>query len=88
MWYLGRTDGITTLAVSLLVEVLSLLALSVVLSSYERRSMSLLHNRDAPVAYLIAGLGQPVADGGKLLMKTTVYSMSTTNSIPGELVGT
>ena len=62
----------TTLVLSLVVELVVLLAMSVVLSSYERRCMSLLHNRDAPIAYLLAGLGQPVADGGKLLMKTTV----------------
>ena len=55
-----------------LLEVLVLLALSVVLSSYERRVMALLHNRDAPVVYLVGGLAQPVGDGGKLLMKSTV----------------
>ena len=32
--------------------------------------MALLHHRDAPVAYLLLGLGQPIVDGGKLLMKT------------------
>ena len=59
-----------------------MLAMAVVLSSYERRSMSLLHNRDAPIAYLLSGLGQPVADGGKLVMKGTVEtsSMHTTDS--------
>lgn len=51
-----------------------MLALAVVLSSYERRSMSLLHNRDAPIAYLLLGLGQPIADGGKLVMKTMVQT--------------
>ncbi len=55
-----------------LVELVAMLALSVVLSSYERRSMSLLHNRDAPIAYLLLGMGQPIADGGKLVMKTSV----------------
>ena len=54
-----------------LVEVVVMLAMAVVLSSYERRSMSLLHNRDAPIAYLLSGLGQPIADGGKLVMKGT-----------------
>ena len=49
-----------------------MLAMAVILSSYERRSMSLLHNRDAPIAYLLSGLGQPVADGGKLVIKGTV----------------
>ena len=53
-------------------EVVVLLALAIVLSSYERRSMSLLHNRDAPVVYLLLGMGQPVADGGKLLAKSMV----------------
>ena len=69
----------TTLVLSLVVELVVLLAMSVVLSSYERRCMSLLHNRDAPIAYLLAGLGQPVADGGKLLMKTTVAESMTTS---------
>ena len=57
------------LVVSLL-QTITLLALSVVLSGYERRSMALLHNRDAPVAYLLLGLGQPIADGGKLVIKS------------------
>jgi len=58
-----------------IVQLLSMLALAVVLSGYERRAMALLHHRDAPIAYLLLGLGQPVADGGKLLMK----SMSSTS---------
>ena len=49
-----------------------MLAMAVVLSSYDRRSMSLLHNRDAPISYLLSGLGKPTADGGKLVMKGTV----------------
>ena len=57
----------------LLVELVTMLALSIVLSSYERRSMSLLHNRDAPITYLMLGMGQPIADGGKLVMKTSIY---------------
>ena len=61
--------------VSLVAELIVLLAVAVVLSSYERRSMSLLHNRDAPIAYMLVGLGQPVADGGKLLMKSTIHSL-------------
>jgi len=52
------------------VQFIAMLAVSVVLSSYERRSMALLHNRDAPIAYLLMGLGQPIGDGGKLLMKS------------------
>jgi len=60
------------------VEVLVLLVLAVVLSGYERRSMALLHNRDAPIAYLLLGMGQPIADGGKLLMKGVVRSWTTT----------
>ena len=55
----------------ILVETLVLLAVAVVLSSYERRCMALLHNRDSPTVYLITGIGQPIADGGKLLMKST-----------------
>ena len=55
-----------------LLEFIVLLVVAVVLSSYERRAMSLLHNRDAPIAYLLLGLGQPIADGGKLLMKAVV----------------
>ena len=47
-----------------------MLALAVVLSGYERRSMSLLHNRDAPITYLLLGLGQPIADGAKLILKS------------------
>jgi len=58
-----------------------MLAMAVVLSSYERRSMSLLHNRDAPIAYLLSGLGQPVADGGKLVMKGTVRTYMITRII-------
>ena len=67
----------------MLVEVVVMLAMAVVLSSYERRSMSLLHNRDAPISYLLSGLGQPIADGGKLVMKGTVdtSSMHTTESV-------
>jgi len=38
--------------------------------------MALVHNRDAPVIYLLGGMGQPVADGGKLVMKSTVNSRS------------
>jgi hypothetical protein len=52
-----------------------MLALAVVLSGYERRTMSMLHNRDAPVVYLLLGLGQPIADAGKLVSKSmaTLY---------------
>ena len=64
-----------TLVLSLL-HVITMLALAVVLSGYERRAMALLHNRDAPLAYLLLGLGQPIADGGKLLMKTCVVEYS------------
>ena len=60
------------MVILLLVECIVLLALAVVLSGYERRCMSLLHNRDGPVVYLLLGLGQPVVDGGKLLMKSMV----------------
>ena len=56
----------------LVVELLVLLAIAVVLSSYERRTMALLHNRDSPVVYMLSGIGQPVGDGGKLLLKSTV----------------
>ena len=65
-------DAITMLSmlVLVLVQLLSMLALAVVLSGYERRAMALLHHRDAPVAYLLLGLGQPIVDGGKLLMKS------------------
>jgi len=71
-----------------LVELITMLALAVALSSYERRSMSLLHNRDAPIAYLLLGMGQPIADGGKLVMKTSIVihsdvsDMTTTSGIP------
>jgi len=58
-----------------------MLAMAVILSSYERRSMSLLHNRDAPIAYLLSGLGQPVADGGKLVIKGTVRTYMATRMI-------
>ena len=61
--------------VSVLAELVVLLALAIVLSSYERRSMSLLHNRDAPIAYLLLGMGQPVADGAKLLLKSMVRAI-------------
>ena len=75
-----------SLVVSLLVELLVLLALAVVLSGYERRSMALLHNRDAPIAYLLLGVGQPVADGGKLLMKSTTPLVPDTQAV-GTSVG-
>ena len=61
-----------------------LLAISVVLSSYERRVMSLLHNRDAPVVYLVSGLAQPVADGGKLVMKSTVVTLLLVDEVTTE----
>ena len=57
----------------MLLEVIVLLAIAVVLSSYERRTMALLHNRDSPVVYLLTGVGQPIGDGGKLLMKSSVW---------------
>ena len=55
-------DAITMLSmlVLVLVQLLSMLALAVVLSGYERRAMALLHHRDAPVAYLLLGLGNPL----------------------------
>ena len=62
----------TSLLVMILVELVVLLAVAVVLSSYERRTMALVHNRDSPIVYMLSGLGQPVVDGGKLLMKSTV----------------
>ena len=58
------------MVVLVLAQLVSMLALAVVLSGYERRAMSLIHHRDAPIAYLLLGLGQPIADGGKLLMKS------------------
>ena len=65
-----QTTGVLVHTIILaLADVVCALALSVVMSSYERRCMSLLHNRDAPVAYLLMGLGQPVADGAKLVLK-------------------
>ena len=57
---------------SYLAELVSMLALAVVLSGYERRTMSMLHNRDAPVVYLLLGLGQPIGDAGKLVSKSMV----------------
>ena len=68
--------GIANMLVLSIVQLLSMLALAVVLSGYERRAMALLHHRDAPIAYLLLGLGQPVADGGKLLMKGMSISQS------------
>ena len=62
---------LASIAVMVLVEVIVLLAVSVVLSSYERRVMALVHNRDAPIVYMVSGMGQPIADGGKLTMKST-----------------
>ena len=44
--------------------------MAVLLSAYERRGMAYLHHRDGPTAYLLLGLGQPVAEGLKLLLKT------------------
>ncbi len=55
----------------ILIEALSLLAYVIILSSYERRMMSLMHNRDAPISWLLLGMGQPIADGAKLLLKGT-----------------
>ena len=66
----------------LLIEIVVLLALAVVLSGYERRCMSLLHNRDGPVVYLILGLGQPIVDGGKLLMKSMLWSITVAITVP------
>ena len=55
------------------VEVLAILGYVVVLSSYERRCMALLHGRDGPTAYMLLGLAQPIADGAKLLCKGVVH---------------
>ena len=52
------------------VELLGLLGMAVLLSAYERRGMAYLHHRDGPTAYLLLGLGQPIAEGLKLLLKT------------------
>ena len=49
-----------------------MLALAVVMSGYERRAMAMLHNRDAPIVYLLLGIGQPIADAGKLVTKSMV----------------
>nr|QHQ98658.1 NADH dehydrogenase subunit 1 [Diplonema japonicum] len=57
-----------------LCDVVALLAYAVVLSSYERRIMSLMHSRDAPVAWAVLGLAQPLADGAKLVAKSTATS--------------
>ena len=54
------------------VDIVIVLVVAVVLSGYERRTMSMIHNRDGPVCYLVSGIGQPVADGGKLLAKSVV----------------
>ena len=54
----------------MLVDLVALLAYAVVLSSYERRSMALLHNRDAPITWCLSGIAQPLVDGAKLLTKT------------------
>ena len=59
-------------AVAQLVELVCMLALAVLLSGYERRTMAMLHNRDAPTVYLLLGLGQPIADAGKLVAKSTI----------------
>jgi len=37
--------------------------------------MSFIHQRDGPTVYLLLGMGQPLADGAKLLLK----SMSTSS---------
>nr|QHQ98673.1 NADH dehydrogenase subunit 1 [Rhynchopus humris] len=57
------------LIVLVLVDVLVVLALAVVLSSYERRCMSFVHQRDGPTVYMLLGMGQPIVDGAKLLLK-------------------
>nr|ATQ37458.1 NADH dehydrogenase subunit 1 [Diplonema ambulator] len=55
-----------------LLDIIALLAYAVVLSSYERRCMAMLHMRDAPTCWGALGLLQPLADGGKLLLKAWV----------------
>ena len=73
MWESPSASYASTVVTSLLLvlaELVVILAMAIVLSSYERRAMSLLHNRDAPVVYLLLGMGQPIADGGKLILKS------------------
>ena len=66
----------------MLVHLIAMLALSVVLSGYERRAMALLHNRDGPICYLLLGLGQPIADGGKLVLKSVVHAACYASTAP------
>ena len=54
-----------------LAQILSVLLLAVILSGYERRSMAAVHRRDGPTYHLILGMGQPVVEGAKLLLKST-----------------
>nr|APQ44785.1 NADH dehydrogenase subunit 1 [Diplonema papillatum] len=58
------------LLLHVLVDAVAMLACAVVLSTMERRCMSSLHNRDGPVSWGLSGVLQPLADGGKLLLKS------------------
>ena len=70
-WLSGGVLLLHTLLIAL-VDCIALLAYAVVLSGYERRCMAFMHNRDGPVAWGLAGLLQPLADGAKLLCKGVV----------------
>ena len=52
-------------------DILSVIASAVVLSAVERRVMAAIHRRDGPAVHGILGMLQPVADGLKLMVKST-----------------
>ena len=59
------------IALAVAVETISVLAYAILVSSYERRGMAYLHERDGPTVYGVLGLVQPLVEGAKLLLKGT-----------------